>query len=212
MMQAKLVMLAWVGIAVLAAVQPVIAQVPPAFTVTMDEFGKGTTILPTGGIVPTPTLVPAPPDPFLPGGFPPTPVVYSMALLGGPVTPGDLVLEEPVLPGTNQPQSDLLRFFQNLVFVYSDVSTTDPADAPADVGVPPAINTAGPLLVLPEAGPEAGVNGLFGYAPGPGMPGFVLGAPAGAVVYNFISDTPEPSTLVLSALAAVGLALIRRGL
>jgi hypothetical protein len=176
----------------------------------MDEFGKGTTILPTGGIVPTPTLVPAPPDPFLPGGFAPTPVVYSMVLLGAPVTSGDLVIEEPVLPGTNQSQSDLLRFFQNLVFVYSDVSTSDPADAPADVGVPPAIGTAGPLLVLPETGPEAGVNGLFGYAPVPGMPGSVPGAAAGAVVYNFISDTPEPSTLVLAALGFAGLAFIRR--
>jgi hypothetical protein len=131
--------------------------------------------------------------------------------LGGAVSPGDLVITEPPLPGTNQTQSDLLRFFQNLVFVYSDVSTSDPANAPADVGVPPANNTSGPGLIVPEMGTEAGVNGLFGYTPfSPAMPGFLPGAAAGAVTYNFISDTPEPSTLVLAVLGLVGLALVRR--
>jgi MYXO-CTERM domain-containing protein len=206
-MQTKWLTMAFLGTAVFVGARP--ASGAPVFTVNMDEFGKGTTTLPTGAIIPTPTLVPAPVDPFLPPGFAPTPVVYSLAgIFPGGATSGDLIITEP--PVGQQSQSDLLRFFQNLVFVYSDVSTSDPANAPADVGVPPSNNTAGPMLILPEMGPEAGVNGLFGYTPGPGMPGFLSDVGTGGLVWNFTSDTPEPSTLVLAAIGFAGLALIRR--
>ena len=116
MMQTKMITLVLVWVAVFVGVRPATAG-GTVFNVTMDEYGKGTTILPTGGLIPTPTLVPAPADPLLPPGFAPTPIVYTLPFFGATVSPGDLIITEPPLRGTNQTQSDMLRFFQNLIFV-----------------------------------------------------------------------------------------------
>jgi hypothetical protein len=106
--------------------------------------------------------------------------------------------------------SDLLRFFNNHLFVYSDVSPSDLADSPADVGVPP-VSTQFPSLIFQEQGGEVGPNGLFGYlAVNETFPGFATSLPDG-VQYSFVSDpVPEPASLVLASAAAAGILLFVR--
>ena len=85
---------------------------------------------------------------------------------------------------------DYIRFNGDgtLIF-YSD--NVDGFDALADTPTPP--NAFYPNIVgISEVGPE-GANGAF-YTPGPTDPGAVLGT---VVTYHFISDVPEPSSLLL---------------
>jgi hypothetical protein len=116
------------------------------------------------------------------------------------VVPGDVILSEPgqVPPLT----SDIVRFWnpagnpnQSEIIFYSDFSTTDPADAPADVGLPTQLFNP---ITITEAGPE-GNNGAI-YNALPGMPG----STSAPVQYNIISDVPEPGTGAL-LLSGVGL-------
>jgi hypothetical protein len=116
------------------------------------------------------------------------------------VVPGDVILTEPGQP--NGPNSDVVRFWnpaginQSEIIFYSDFSAADPADAPADVGLPLQFQ---PLTVtIPEVGPE-GNNGAV-YLAAPGMPG----STSAAIQYNIISDVPEPGTGAL-LLSGVGL-------
>jgi hypothetical protein len=168
-------------------------------TITLDERG-------TPGPYPS-TIAP---DPLIPGG-PPT-VAYALPF---GVVPGDLVIQEP--PITTAPvDSDLLRWVQvvpgqqSLLLVYSDVTTTDPANAPADVGIPLQLQTN--LAIVPETGlPVAPVytdaaNGVV-YTPTAGMPGFIAGA--APFTYSFISDIPEPGIFCLTP-ALAGLLRRRR--
>ena len=103
-----------------------------------------------------------------------------------------MLTEPPIVPG--QP-SDLLRFDGNFhLFFFSDPTPGtpgDPADSPADVGIPAAILS--PALFFTESGSEGGLQGLFGYAPGFTDPG----ANTAGAIYNFISDIPEPNSLTL---------------
>jgi PEP-CTERM motif len=160
------------------------------YTITVDEFGKGTangTPLPSGMAV----------DPF-------SGMATLSYTLPTPGIPGDVLMLEQPSTGL---ASDLIRFDgQSHLFFFSDFSTSDPPDSPADVGLPP--NRLPNLLVFPETGPEGGLNGLFGYQPTPNEPG---GDPTGATtsVYNFISDVPEPGS---SLLLAFGLGLSGLGL
>ena len=160
------------------------------FTFTIDEFGVGS----FGGAVVPSTIGP---DPS--GGVAGPVLIYTLPFA---VVPGDVILSEPGLPPT--PDSDVIRFWnptginQTEVIFYSDFSTTDPADAPADVGMPPQLQ---PLTVtIPEVGPE-GNNGAI-YVANPGMPG----STSAPIQYNIISDTsvPEPGTGAL-LLCGVGL-------
>jgi hypothetical protein len=96
------------------------------------------------------------------------------------------------------------------LYVYSDSPEPGEINPPlADVGIPSIFQ--GNNLSLLETGPESGPNGLFGYVPVAGQPGFNL-APPGAATYNFTSDTPEPASLVLLSVGMAALSLRRRAI
>ena len=82
------------------------------------------------------------------------------------------------------------------IIFYSDFSATDPADSPADTGMPPRFNA--PVFTIPELGPE-GNNGAV-YTPTPNQPGFILSTALPPATYNIISDVPEPGALALAIL------------
>jgi hypothetical protein len=154
------------------------------FAFTIDEFGGPRTSLPfTIG-----------PDPS--GGVVGPVLIYTLPFA---VVPGDVILTEPgqVPPLT----SDVIRFWnpaginQSEIIFYSDFSAADPADAPADVGLPGQLFNP---ITIQEVGPE-GNNGAI-YNAIPGMPG----STSAPVQYNIISDVPEPSSVAL-LLSGVGL-------
>ena len=166
-------------------------------TITLDEHGTP---------APYPATIAI--DPLNPGG-PPT-VAYTLPFA---VVPGDLVISEPPVPTTLT--SDLLRFEQSvpgqqsLVFVYSDVTTSDPANEPADVGIPGQLQTNVAMVVetgLPVSPIYTDATNGVVYTPTAGMPGFIAGA--APFTYSFISDVPEPTVIGLGA-ALVGLAIRR---
>jgi hypothetical protein len=165
-----------------------VTQAQGPVTVTFDEKG--------GGGLPF-TLAP---DPTFPAG----PVLtYTLPF---PVAPGDVLLFNPADttgPGGGQPapQSDLVRFISSDPFVggapavlfYSDLGDSGEIPDLADIGLPPFTGA----VVIPEVGPESS-NGAI-YTPGAGAPG---STPAAAVTYSIISDTPEPSSIVLLVIGA----------
>jgi hypothetical protein len=159
---------------------------------TFDEFGNSS----GSGISPGIML----PDPS--GGLAGNVLVYN---LGISVIPGDVILLEP---GTSpQRESDIVRFWTptsggpSQIIFYSDFSTTDPADSPADTGLPSGLM---PLIVtIPEVGPE-GNNGAL-YTPTANQPGSVNAA-VPPPTYNIISDVPEPGAVTL-IFAGAGLLL-----
>jgi hypothetical protein len=180
----------------IVAAHPAMAQIQ----VNIDENGGGTySFLGThnwGGFV----TKSSPPVYHLEAAFAavtppgPNPIVF----------PGDVIVNEVA---TAQISSDLLRFGTNGdLTVFSDIEANEPPPLDlADVGVP----APGPnAVILPETSPtggppvEGGVNGLFGYQPGPGMPG-AAGGTVGSITYNFYSDgsVPEPSTGMMAVLA-----------
>ena len=138
-------------------------------------------------------------------GFPT--LAYPLPFLG---IPGDIVLFEP--PVTNQ-FSDILRFPGNgFMYFFSDAgsATNDPPELGvlADGPLPPIGQL--PFLMLPETGPEAGPNGLFGYKPGAaGIGGDPTGTP---VTYDFFSDgrVPEPGSIALVGFGSLVALLLRR--
>ena len=118
-------------------------------------------------------------------------------------TSGDVVLRE----SQTLQLSDVLRFGGNHLWFFSDLDEGDPNPEMADVGLPPGIepNNVGPF---PETGVEGGFQD-FVWIPVPGS--LQPGDPGFAVTYQFISDVPEPSTIMLVGLSLAGfLALIRR--
>jgi hypothetical protein len=174
-----------------------------AFTVNFDEFGNGTIQAP--GAAPA-TLVSLGnvTDPVDPGnGLQPLGYSIVTSIPGLVPTDGDINLFEPQTAGQ---LSDLLRFTHGMLLVYSDLPEVGEFPVPpADVGLPTIRQPN--LINMQETGPEAGPNGMFGYAPGPGQPG-EISAP---IVYNFLSDpaVPEPTGLALIGLGA-GIALLAR--
>jgi hypothetical protein len=164
-------------------------------TFTIDEFGGPLTGLPS-------TIGP---DPS--GGVLGPVLIYTLPFA---VTPGDVILSEP---GQTPPlTSDVIRFWnpaginQSEIIFYSDFSATDPADAPADVGLPAQLFNP---ITITEVGPE-GNNGAV-YLATPGLPG----STSAPIQYNIISDTPvpEPGTgaLLLSGVGVLfGIRRFRR--
>ena len=157
---------------------------------TFDEFGNSS----GPGISPGAMQL----DPS--GGLPIPVMVYNLAF---PVVMGDVVLTEPGQPTTG-PYSDVIRFWNptgngpSQIIFYSDVSSADPADAPADTGLPQQLIIAptNPVFIN-EVGPE-GNNGAV-YIPG-GLQGTIPGAVG--LQYNIISDVPEPSAVALTIVGA----------
>jgi hypothetical protein len=163
-------------------------------TVTVDENGHG---FYNGN--PLPFAVG--PDPS--GGLAANVLIYTLPFQ---VSPGDVALIEPNQSGTNATISDLVRFFtptgggpSELIF-YSDKDPGpgEPTLDLADSGIPLSPNA----FQIPELGPE-GNNGAqwaaVNTAPG-ALPG------GGEVIYNLISDVPEPGSMAL-LLAGFGVLL-----
>ena len=162
---------------------------------TFDEFGKSSSPASLPPI--SPGVMQADPS----GGLTVPVLVYTIPL---PLITGDVVLTEPGQPVPG-PFSDVVRFWNptgiNLtqIIFYSDVSAADPADSPADTGLPQQLINP---VFIPEIGPE-GNNGAL-YTPPAGGPGSFPGA---LIQYNIISDVPEPSTVALT-IAGAGLLLV----
>jgi hypothetical protein len=157
------------------------------FTFTIDEFGVG-----SFGGANIPFTIGLDPS----GGVVGPVLIYTLPFA---VIPGDVILSEPgqVPPLT----SDVIRFWnsaagnQSEIIFYSDFSAADPADAPADVGLPTQLFNP---TTITEVGPE-GNNGAI-YNALPGMPG----STSAPIQYVIISDVPEPGTGAL-LLSGVGL-------
>jgi len=166
---------------------------------TFDEFGN------SSGPSSAPPISAGVMQPDPSGGLTVPVLVYTVPL---PLITGDVVLTEPgqPIPG---PFSDVVRFWNptginmTQIIFYSDFSATDPADAPADTGLPSQLISP---VFINEVGPE-GNNGAL-YTPPAGGPGSFPGA---LVQYNIISDVPEPNILALVILASgLSLFLLKR--
>ena len=124
-----------------------------------------------------------------------------------PANPGDILLLE-------QPQatqaSDLIRFLGgNQVYFYSDFNPNDPLE-PGNLADKNPIPPIGPVFrAFDEMGVEGGLDGLFGYAPGPADIGGSTAFPAS---YDIISDgmVPEPGAMVLTSLGGLMLLVLQQ--
>jgi hypothetical protein len=161
--------------------------------ITFDENGVG-----TFNGTPLPSTLQADPS----GGVTTSPVlIYFLPFA---VVPGDVGLVE--LNDPTRTASDLVRFFnpaganQSMMIFYSDVNAVDPPNAPADTGLPSSPNA----VLIPEIGPEVNNGALW--SPGTSGPG----ANSAGVVYNIISDVPEPGSASL-LLSGVGVLFAMRG-
>jgi len=183
----------FVGVSAFAA-SSVFAQIN---TIKIDENGNGffngapmpgalTAVDPSGGVA----------GPVL---------IYTLPAVGQQITIGDVVLTENV--GGNTNVSDVIRFWEfGQIIFYSDRSTNEPPDGDmADISGLPGQALAN-RVVLPEIGPE-GNNGAS-YLATPGLPGWD-GNPGGTQ-YQFISDIPEPGSILLSTLSGGLLFFFRR--
>ena len=115
---------------------------------------------------------------------------------------GDVIVRETI-----QADSDVLRFLQNKLYVFSEPPEQGKLADMADNGLPGvrSINSK----VISETGPE-GMNGATypGNNPGPMDPGIPRDRANGPLKYNFISDGTailEPSTFTLLGIGALGL-------
>ena len=194
-------LLAGLVVVVAACARSATAQ---TFTFDFDENGNGTINGGTAAQIPLISLGNIV-DPFDPSsGIQPLAynIVGSLPGFPAPVD-GDVVLGE-----NTGVISDVLRFYHGLLMVYSDLPEVGEIPPLADVGFSPL--RQGNQLGLPETGPEAGPNGLFGYAPLANQPG-AFSAPTVAV-YNFTSDAavPEPTSFAVLGLAALALLIRRR--
>ena len=155
----------------------------------VDELGNGTNLA-TGLSLPFGLA----PDPG-PGGFP-LALTYTLPFAG---VVGDVVLSDPT-----QQSSDCIRFNGNGTLVFYSNNQPDGAEPGnlADVGFPAPLYAN--VVFIAEIGPE-GNNGAT-YTPLAGMPGFDPSGPT----YTFISDVPEPGTVMLVGVGLVGLLAISR--
>ena len=174
------------GTAIAAIVPGTIIDGSAPFTTTFDEQGNGTITTPAGTI------------PNFHAG-----TAYGIQyLLNAFVQPGDVIITDPadISPTNPNGWSDILHFGNddNLkgVMIYQSLwDENDTVHDLADIQVPffGYYGTTSPF-VIPENGPE-------------GSNGFQWNA--GNAIYNGISDTPEPSTLILAGLGLLTLFLFR---
>ena len=120
-----------------------------------------------------------------------------------PTAPGDVLITET--EGQTNRVSDILRFVQNNLYVYSE---REPGETNADLGdvfvFPPLQpNIAGPFS---EVGVEGNNGFVWAPVPGSGQPG----DPGFGVQYQFTSDVPEPGSVMLAALGGGILLGLRR--
>ena len=165
---------------------------PTTAIVIVDENGNGT----VNGSPLISTIVA---DPTTGGGS----SVLAYGIFPGTIVPGDVVLTE------NTDPTDVLRFVVSgtspigVLFFYSDQDGG--IDTLADNAGLPSIVAPGTAVRTPEVALAGGGAGLV-YTPTSNQPGFIPGVDT---TYTFISDVPEPGTLVLLVPAAA-LALWRR--
>ena len=182
--------------AIALAVTTASGQPYPGATWTFDEQGLGLLSSPTlgGYVIGTVQVEPL-------SGI--ATLYYNW---GTPTVPGDVVLLEPVAPGTNI--SDIIRFDgRGGLYFFSDREPGDPNPDPADVFQFPALIGTYVENVF-ETGPEG--NNFAHYTPLPGTPGYDISGIFPGVAYVFISDIPEPGCLWLTGVGSGLLLVLRR--
>ena len=169
-------------------------------TLTVDENGNGLYCV-NGTCVPKPGFTGTDPT----GGVTGNVLMYNLP--AAILTPGDVVMLESVGVGADVSavESDVLRFYQpasgpGILIFYSDQD--DPVLSLADTGLPTTLLSN--VTLISEVGPE-GDNGAT-YSPS----GPEVGRLDAATNYVFISDSPEPSTVVLTASGLIAAALLVR--
>jgi hypothetical protein len=161
---------------------PVLADI----TITIDENGVGSIRSSTGMSAPMPGVLGTDSD-----GHPTLIYTPPAAFNYQPVN-GDLYLHEPGTPtGTF---SDVVRFHGGTICFYSDAASPGETATLGDVGIP--VHLLDNKKTIEEVGPENS-NGAT-YSPMAGEPGF---DPSQKVTVVVVSDTPEPSSLVVAALS-----------
>jgi len=133
------------------------------------------------------------PDPS--GGLLGNVLVYTLPV--NPTKNGDVVLREP----NTTFDSDILRFVGNKLVFYSDNGDMNTDKDLADTGTPQEQMGA---IIKTETGMEGGLQGAT-YTPGMGDPGFVQG-----ITYQFVSDVPEPASIILLGISLLLIAAARR--
>jgi hypothetical protein len=184
------------GFATAMATTSAIAQLNVHFT--FDEYGNGVM---TGGVPadPNPYTVPHSQaiDPI--SGI--TTLCYSLSTLTttGAVTTGDILLYEQV--GGQPVLSDIFRFYQQKLYVFSALEPGEPLSSLADVGLVAVMTNS---VSLTE-GPTGAIFKPLTFSD----PGY-WSSRGPVFTYTFISDVPEPNTLALLGMAGGLLVISRR--
>ena len=175
--------------------------------ITVDENGHGRLDFTQcgGGLTPMPGVLQNDPGP---GGLA---NVLTYNLLGPPsLTAGDLLIFDADgifydVVRFNDYNTGGVRGYPASLLFYSD-PIGGIYDSLADIFSPPTSFYANQLNLT-----ETVTNGVsyVVFTPASGQPGFV---PGFAVTYDIISDTPEPSTILLFASSLIGAGVLRRRL